>query len=241
MNSLQPTTLSNVALTQTSNLAGKDNIVTLSFTSTIPLSTGANIIVSLPKSAYTLSDVSTVANLKSNSENTTHYLLTLGISCTQTSPLCSLMNNQFSITTNLKNNPYVQLVQSQLSVQLLLSNNVVSSQSLIKVPTISPQMIPSISISRSNTNAFTNTNISIATTNPTGINSFTVIISPLSTTTTAIPLVRTPTSVLLNTISSLTYSMNSSSHILINVVGATGPSSTITVLGQNNLLIPTTT
>jgi hypothetical protein len=34
--------------------------------------------------------------------------------------------------------------------------------------------------------------------------------------------------------------MNSSSHLLINVTGATGPSSTITIQGQNNLLIPTT-
>jgi hypothetical protein len=67
-----------------------------------------------------------------------------------------------------------------------------------------------------------------------------VIISPLTTTTAVLPLLRAPSSVLLNTISSLSYSMNSSSHMLINVVGATGPSSTITVLGQNNLLIPTT-
>jgi len=164
----------------------------------------------------------------------------LGISCTQTSPLCSLSNNQFSTIVNFKNNPYVQLIQSQFSVQLLLLNNVVSSQSLIKIPNITPQTIPSVTISRSNINAFANTNISIATTNPTGINAFTVIISPLSTTTAVLPLLRAPSSVLLNTISSLSYSMNSSSHMLINVVGATGPSSTITVLGQNNLLIPTT-
>lgn len=167
--------------------------------------------------------------------------MTLNIVCTQTSPLCTLSNNQFSTIVSLKNNPYVQLVQSQFSVQALLLGNVVSSQSLIKVPTISPQTIPSVTISRSSINAFANTNISIATTNPSGINAFNVIISPLSTATTVLPLVRTPSSVLLNTISSLTYNINSTSHILINVVGATGPSSTITILGQNNLLIPITT
>jgi hypothetical protein len=240
LNSLQPTSLSNIALNQTSSLAGKDNIITLSFTSNIPLPTGANIILGLPKSAYTLSDISTITNLKSNSENTTHYLLTFGVSCSQSSPLCSLANSQFSITVGLKNNPYVQLIQSQYSVQLWLSNNIVSTQSLIRVPAISPQVIPSISISRSNINAFANTNISIATSNPTGISTFTVIISPILTSTTAIPLLRTPTSVLLNTVSSLAYNMNSSSHLLINVTGATGPSSTITIQGQNNLLIPTT-
>ncbi len=67
LNSLQPASLSNVTLTQTSSLAGKDNIATISFTSNIPLPVGANIIVSLPKSAYTLVDVTTVTNLKSNS------------------------------------------------------------------------------------------------------------------------------------------------------------------------------
>ncbi len=232
----------NISLTQTSNIANANNVVSFSFTLSVPITTGSTLILYLPKSIYYLSpaNAATTSNLQAQNENLTYYTLNFSLTCTQTSPICNLANSQYSFTLNLQNNPYVKIASDQFSFQVLLGSNPVTSQSNLPTSNFVPQtMSSSSSISRSKTTAFSPTNITISVPNPVNVNSYTLVISPLAKATTALPLLYLPNSAVLQT-QPLTYQLNSSNHLIINVIGVTGSTSNVIVAGQNNLLVSST-
>lgn len=239
--SLVATPMTNVNLVQSSNQANANNIVGINFTLAVPITIGCNMILYLPKSAYYLSPTNSAAigNLQSQSENSTYYTLKFTLTCTQSSPLCNSANSQYVFTLNLQNNPYVKITNDQFSFQLLLGTNPVSSQSNLVISSFVPQSLPSnASISRSNSIAFSSTNVTISVTNPLNVNAFTLIISPLVKATATLPLLSPNSAVLLS--QPLVYQLNSSNHLIINVVGVTGSTSNVIIAGQNNLLVSST-
>jgi hypothetical protein len=50
-----------------------------------------------------------ISNLQSQTENATYYGLTVGLTCSQSTPLCKLPNSQYSLNVPLQNNPYSQI------------------------------------------------------------------------------------------------------------------------------------
>lgn len=236
--SLVASAINTPVLAQTSNLANAANSVTINFTLPVPLPTGSSILLSLPKSAYVLSstNLTAITNLQSQSSNSTSYGLTLSVTCLQSSPLCNFANNQYSLTIALQNNPYVAIATNQLSFQVNLGSNLISSQTTLTIPAFVAQTLSAASISRSNLNAFAATNATITINNPNAVSNFMVIVSPFVKPTATLPLVLAPTLATSNS-QTLTFQLNSSNHIAVNVTSASGSTSNIVISGQNNLLV----
>ena len=236
--SLLTSAINTPVLAQTSNLANAANSITINFTLPIPLPTGSTITLSLPKNAYVLSstNLAAITNLQSQSSNSTSYALSLSVSCLQSSPLCNLANNQYSLTVALQNNPYVAISTNQLFFQVSLGSNLISSQATLTIPAFVAQTLSAASISRSNLNAFATTNATITINNPNAVSNFMLIVSPYVKPTATLPLVLAPTLATSNS-QALTYQLNSSNHITVNVTSASGSTSSIVISGQNNLLV----
>lgn len=236
--SLVASAINTPVLAQTSNLANAANSITINFTLPVPVTTGSSILLSLPKNAYVLSstNLAAITNLQSQNSNSTSYALTLSVSCLQSSPLCNFANYQYTLTIALQNNPYVAIATNQLSFQVNLGSNVISSQTTLTIPAFVAQTLSAASISRSNLNAYAATNATITINNPNTVSNFMVIVSPFVKPTATLPLVLAPTLATSNS-QSLTYQLNSSNHITVNVTSASGSTSNIVISGQNNLLV----
>jgi hypothetical protein len=240
--SLTVSLVTNASYNQTSTQANANNSVSVSFSLGIPLAAGSMLSLYLPKSTYSLSSANAalISNLQTQTENSTYYSIVVGISCTQTSPLCSLANAQYSITVPVQNNPYSQIQNSPIAFQVQLASSFVTSQPSLSVPSLTPQTFTSLasaSISRSNLNAFTNTNVTIVIPNPTTVTSFTLLISPLVKATATLPLLASPSFAGIGTTQSIPFQLNSTNFLTVTVSGASGTSSSILISGQNNLLV----
>lgn len=105
--SLNAASVTNATFSQLSTTSNTANSLTITFNLSIALSSGSLLSVYLPKSAYSLtSSNNTISNLQNSTENATYYALTVGLTCNQTAPLCTLPNSQYSLTVPLQNNPY---------------------------------------------------------------------------------------------------------------------------------------
>lgn len=236
--SLLASAINTPILTQTSNLANAVNSITVTFTLPVPLPTGCTILLSLPKSAYSLSsnNLAAITNLQSQNSNSTYYALSLSVSCLQSTPLCDLANNQYSLTIALQNNPYVAISSNQLFFQVNLGSNIISSQATLSIPAFVAQTLSAASISRSNLNSFSATNATITISNPNAVSNFMLIVSPFVRPTATLPLILAPTLATSNS-QTLTYQLNSSNFLAVNVTSASGSTSNIVISGQNNLLV----
>jgi hypothetical protein len=241
--SLNAAAATNAAFSQLSTTSNAANSLTISFSLGIALSTGSVLNVYLPKSAYSLtSSNSTISNLQSSSENSTYYALTVGLTCSQATPLCNLPSSQYSLTIPLQNNPYSQILNNPIAFQIQLASNQVTAQSSLPLQSFTPQTLTSLSasISRSNLNAFANTNVTIVVPNPTTVAAFTLLVSPLVKNTATLPLILAPTYAGIASSPSFSFQLNSSNYLSVSVTGATGPTSSILLSGQNNLLVSPT-
>lgn len=237
---LVSSSISNATLAQTSSQANANNTITLSFSLPVALVWGATILINLPRNSYILSstNLAAITNLVSNSSNSTYYTLSVSTTCSQASPVCNFANYFYSLTFGIQNNPYMTIQTNQLSLQMMSGSSVISQQLNLNIPSLIPQTFPTASaISRSNINAFALTNLTVFVSNPSSISSFTLVISPLVKNTAILPILIAPTSALLSSSQSLSYQLNSTNYLIVNVSSASGTSSNITISGQNNLLV----
>jgi hypothetical protein len=199
--------------------------------------------MAIPKNTYTISNLNS-ASLSSllvsaTSENSTHYLLVLSTACVFTSgSVCNLADTQYSFTIVVTNNLYVLKTSSELSLFLQLGSELVSVQTSTSTPAYTPQSITT-TLSRSNRNAFQSTVATLTFANP-NISTFSLIIFPQTSPSGTSALLGSFTSVGLSASQTLTYTQNSSNHILVNVNGLTGTTASILFNGINNLLISQT-
>lgn len=239
--SLNPAAVTNASFSQLSTSSNIINSLTVTFSLGIALLSGSVLNIYLPKSAYSFtSSSSAVSNLQGSTENTTYYALTTGLTCSQAAPLCNLPNSQYSLTLPVQNNPYSQIQNSPIAFQITLASNQVTAQSSLPLQSFTPQTLTtaSASISRSNLNAFANTNVTIVVPNPNTVSAFTLLVSPLVKSTATLPLILAPTYAGIG--SSFSFQLNTINFLNVSVTGVSGPSSTIVLSGQNNLLVSST-
>jgi len=239
--SLTPTSINSLTVSQSSSIAASANCLNFTFNIGVPIAQSSTITIGIPKSAYKMNLLNSSAlsnlNVSSSSENSSYYFISITLGCNQPFPLCNLANYQYSFTLNVANNPYVQNQQDQPTLQLLLSNQIITAVSYGAIPLYSAQTMSNPTISRSNSNAYQPTNITIGVAVPNlNISSFSIIISPLITPSGSSALVTSLTYLGLSATQSLNYALNASNYISVAISGLTG---TINLLlsGTNNLLV----
>jgi len=154
--SLTPITVDNIAITQTSTIAASSNSITLKFILPIPVVIDTTLLVSIPKSGYTVTNSSNPTNWvkSSSSENSSHINDIVVLPCGQvSSTLCNTANYQYTFVINVINNPYVQMTQNPFSIQLLSGSDIISFKTNCNIPLYAPQILVTPTITRTNNHA----------------------------------------------------------------------------------------
>jgi hypothetical protein len=234
--------ITNIAITQSNVMAGGSNNVTLTFNVSVPTPTGTTLLLTLPKSSYSmdLTSISSSLAATTSSQDSNYYHLTFPSGCDQNAPLCRTANSQYTISIVVNNQQYLQMIQNPLTLQLTQSGNSITTVKSAMVPLHTPLSVSGASISRSILNAYQNTTVSVSFNNS-GLNNFNVILSPMVTSAGNVPLMTMLNSAVLtsNGGQSLTYSSNSTNHIIISITSAgTNPTTTVTIQGLNPFFVP---
>ena len=174
--------------------------------------------------------------IATSSENTNYYVLSLNPTCTLSAPLCTPANHKFTVNISVTNDPFLQVTQQPLTVQVLESSNSLSSASSLAIPMHIAQSVGTPTISRTNKIANHQTSVSIDFTHQ-GVTSFSLVIDPLSTPTGNVSLLNTVTSVNLGGSQALTYTVGNG---IINVVvnGQSNGVTNIILQGKNSFMVP---
>ena len=134
--------------------------------------------------------------------------------CVLVPPLCNPAQNQYSLTLNLKNNPYVSTSTHQLTLEFTLDGVSITSKSTNLLPAYTPQTLTGVTASRSVVEANQATTLTLSLTSVT-LTAFTLIIDPDSHST---PLLYNPTNALYNS-QVVTHSQNTSNHLTLSLSG----------------------
>ena len=154
----------------------------------------------------------------------------------QTTPICNLANNQYSLWLVTKNNQYLQLSRNPISLQLTQGLDFISSIASVSPSPFTPLALSSPTISRSNKQSNLPTTVSLAFSTIT-IATFQLIISPMTTSSGNLLLINSPSFTGFSSSQSLSYTTNSTGHISINVNGAANGLTSLIINGTNSFVI----
>jgi len=231
--------ITSFTVAQSGQAAGSTNNLTLSFTLAVPTPQTTILQLNIPKSTFNLNLSSLQSSLTkvSSSEISNYYSIQLQSPCTQNTPICMLANNTYNLWVVTTNNQYLQLSRNPISLQISQGINFITSVASVSTPPFIPLTFTSPSISRTNklSNCPTTVTLSFSTI---PVTNFQIILSPMITSSGNLLLVNAPSFTGFSATQSLTYAINSTGYISINVSGATNTSTSVIINGTNSFVVP---